>query len=49
MLLGILDASLLGHLLTGKDTIKAGEGTVIAGQDFLCHLNKFCNSKVLSK
>ena len=41
MLLGILDATLLGHLLTGKGTIKAGEGTVRSGQDFLCHLNKF--------
>ena len=34
MLLGTLGASLLGSLLTGKDTIRAGEGTVRAGQDF---------------
>ena len=34
MLLGTLVASLLGNLLTGKDTIRAGEGTIRAGQDF---------------
>ena len=34
MLLGTLGASLLGSLLTGKDTIRAGGGTVRAGQDF---------------
>ena len=34
MLLGTLGASLLGNLLTGKDRISAGEGTVRAGQDF---------------
>ena len=34
MLLGTLDASLLGNLLTGKQTIRAGEGTIRAGQDF---------------
>ena len=34
MLLGTLGASLLGNLLTGKDTVTAGEGTVITGQDF---------------
>ena len=38
MLLGTLGASLLGNLLTGKDTIRAGEGTITAGQDFLCDL-----------
>ena len=27
MLLGTLGASLLGNLLTGQDTIRAGEGT----------------------
>ena len=27
MLLGTLSASLLGNLLTGKDTIRSGEGT----------------------
>ena len=34
MLLGTLGASLLGNLLTGKGTIKEGEGTIRAGQDF---------------
>ena len=43
MLLGTLDASLLGNLLTGKDIFKAGEAvtptshvgdTIIAGQEF---------------
>ena len=34
MLLGTLGASLLGNLLTGKGTIRAGEGTVRACQDF---------------
>ena len=34
MLLSTLGASLLRNLLTGKDTIRAGEGTVRGGQDF---------------
>ena len=34
ILLGTLGASLLGSLLTGKETNRAGEGTVRAGQDF---------------
>ena len=34
MLLGTLDASLLGNLLTDKGTVRPGEGTIIAGQDF---------------
>ena len=34
MLLGTLGDSLLGNLLTGKSTNRAGEGTVRAGQDF---------------
>ena len=34
MLLGTLSASLLGNLLTGKDTIRSGEGTIRAGQNF---------------
>ena len=34
MLLCTLDASLLGNLLTDKDTIRAGEGTIRVGQDF---------------
>ena len=38
MLLGTLGASLLGNLLTGKGTVRAGEGIVTAGQDFQCHL-----------
>ena len=33
-LLGVLGASLLGNLLTGKVTIKAGEDTIRAGQNF---------------
>ena len=33
-LLGTIVASLLGSLLTGKDTIRASEGTIMAGQDF---------------
>ena len=34
MLLGAIGASLLGNLSTGKDTIRAGEGTVRADQNF---------------
>ena len=34
MLFGLLGASLLRNLLTGKGTIKAGEGTIRTGQDF---------------
>ena len=34
MLLGTLGASLLGNLLTGKDTIRAGKGTIRPGQNF---------------
>ena len=34
MLLGTVGASLLGNLLTGKATIRAGEGTIRAGHDF---------------
>ena len=34
MLLGTLGASLLGNLLKGKGTIKAGEGTIRAEQNF---------------
>ena len=34
MLLDTLGASLLVNLLTGKGNIKAGEGTIRAGQDF---------------
>ena len=33
MLLGILGASLLGNLWTGKGTIMAGEGKIRAGQN----------------
>ena len=38
MLLGILGASLLGNLLTGKGTTTAAEGTIRAGEDFWCCL-----------
>ena len=45
MLLGTLGASLLGNLLTGKGTIRAGEritrageGTIRTSQDFEFHL-----------
>ena len=38
MLLGTLGASLLGNLLTGKDTVRAVEVTISAGQDFKCRL-----------
>ena len=34
MLLGTLDASLLGNLLTGKSIVRAGDNTFGAGQDF---------------
>ena len=34
MLSGTLGASLLRNLLTGKRTIRAGEGTIRAGQNF---------------
>ena len=34
MLLGTLVVSLLGNLLTGKWTIRAGEGMIRAGQEF---------------
>ena len=34
ILLGTLCASLLGNLLTGKGTIRAGEGSSRTGQDF---------------
>ena len=35
MLLGTLGASLLGNLLTRKDTIRAGEGTFRAGESIV--------------
>ena len=34
MLLATVGASLSGNLLTIKDTIRAGEGTIIAAQSF---------------
>ena len=34
MLVDTLDPNLLGNLLTDKDTIKAGEGTIRAGESF---------------
>ena len=38
MLLGTLGASLLQNLLIDKSTIGTGEGTMRAGEDFLCLL-----------
>ena len=38
MLLNNLGASLLGNLWTGKDTIRAAEGTVTTSHDFWYHL-----------
>ena len=51
MLLGTLGANLLGNLVEGKDTIRTGEGTIRAGQDFYAtsSFKKFWNTKVLSK
>ena len=43
MLLGTLDASLLGNLLTRQGTIAAGEGTIGAGQDFLMQPHPLTN------
>ena len=34
MLLGTSGASLLGNILTSKDIIRTGEGTIRASQDF---------------
>ena len=34
MLFGRLGASILGNLLTGKGTSRAGEGTIRTAQDF---------------
>ena len=34
MFLGIMGASVLENLLTGKETVGAGERTIRAGQDF---------------
>ena len=45
MLLGTLGASLLGNLLTAKNTIRAGERAFNATPPF----NKFWNKKVSSK
>ena len=39
MWLGILGASLLGNLLIGKGTTRAGEGTIRAGEDFQWQFN----------
>ena len=38
MLLGKLGVSLLGNLLTGKGTNRAGEGTIRPGQSFYCQI-----------
>ena len=34
MLLGTVSAIILGHLLTGKGSIRAGESTIRAGENF---------------
>ena len=54
-LLSTLGASLLGNLLTGKDTIRAGEdttraadGTIRAGQGFLMPPHPLTNLKYKS-
>ena len=36
MILGNLGASLLGNILTGKEVIRAGEGTIRPGQIISC-------------
>ena len=36
--LNMVGASLLGNLLTGKSTIRAGEEAIRAGETFQCHL-----------
>ena len=41
MLLGNLSASLLGNLLTGKDTTRAAEGTIRAGEGTIRADQKF--------
>ena len=38
ILLGTLGTTLLENILTVKSTNRAGEGTIRAHQDFLCHL-----------
>ena len=43
MLLGTLGASLLGNLLAGKDTIRAGEGTI---REFLMLLRPATNFEI---
>ena len=43
MLLGTLGASLLGNLLAGKDTIRAGEGTI---REFLMLLHPATNFEI---
>ena len=39
MLLGTLAASVVGSALTGRKVIRAGEGTIRAGENFLCPLS----------
>ena len=36
--LGTLGARLIGNLLTAKGAIRAGKGTIRAGQNFWCHV-----------
>ena len=51
MLLGTLSVSLLGNLLKGELSVRAGEDTMRADRVFgaTSSFNKFRNTKVLSK
>ena len=51
MLLGTLSVSLLGNLLKGEHSVRAGEDTMRADRVFgaTSSFNKFRNTKVLSK
>ena len=40
-ILGTSEACLLRNLLTGKGVMRAGEGTIRAGQEFQCRLIKY--------
>ena len=44
--LGTIGASLLGNLLAGKFTIRAGEETIKAGKKFLMPLHPLTNFKI---
>ena len=47
MLLGTLGASLLGNLLTGEGTARAGEGILKKSFNAASSFNKFRNKKIL--